>query len=162
MVSSTINPRWKRILSLFMYIILQYFFLTFEMTFAEGSSLSKADKVFLFQLTNLFISDMVMLGLIPIYRISSNDKRMLFLNLKTTQQMRLLKAFKVVRDNQKRKLKFIIGIMSSESKKSQSNKNIIFENELEESVEDEEQKAAIERLNRAYERFGKENINNMN
>ena len=113
MVSSTINPRWKRILSLFMYIILQYFFLTFEMTFAEGSSLSKADKVFLFQLTNLFISDMVMLGLIPIYRISSNDKRMLFLNLKTTQQMRLLKAFKVVRDNQKRKLKFIIGIMSS-------------------------------------------------
>jgi hypothetical protein len=38
---------------------------------------------------------------------------MLFLNLKTTQQMKLLKAFKVVRDNQKRKLKFIIGIMSS-------------------------------------------------
>ena len=52
--------------------------------------------------------------------------------------------------------------MSSESKKSQSNKNVIFENELEESMEDEEQKAAIDRLNRAYEKFGKENVNNMN
>ena len=52
--------------------------------------------------------------------------------------------------------------LSSESKKCQSNKNIIFENELEESLEDEEQKAAIERLNRAFEKFGKENINNMN
>jgi len=52
--------------------------------------------------------------------------------------------------------------LSSESKKSQSNKNIIFENELEESIEDEEQKAMIERLNRAYEKFGKENVNNMN
>ena len=52
--------------------------------------------------------------------------------------------------------------LSSESKKSQSNKNIIFENELEESIEDEEQKAMIERLNRAYEKYGKENVNNMN
>ena len=52
--------------------------------------------------------------------------------------------------------------LSTESKKCQSNKNIIFENELEESLEDEEQRAAIERLNRAFEKFGKENINNMN
>ena len=52
--------------------------------------------------------------------------------------------------------------LSTESKKCQSNKNIIFENELEESLEDEEQRAAIERLNRAFEKFGKENINDMN
>ena len=52
--------------------------------------------------------------------------------------------------------------LSTESKKSQSNKNIIFENEFEESIEDEEQKAMIERLNRAYEKYGKENVNNMN
>jgi len=52
--------------------------------------------------------------------------------------------------------------MSSESKKSQSNKNIIVENELEDFFEDDEHKAALERLNRAYEKFGKENINNMN
>ena len=57
---------------------------------------------------------------------------------------------------------FIQSKMSSESKKSQSNKNVIFENELEESIEDEEQKAAIDRLNRAFEKFGKENVNNMN
>ena len=31
-VSSTINPRWRRILCLYMYILLQYLFFTFEMT----------------------------------------------------------------------------------------------------------------------------------
>ena len=65
-------------------------------------------------------------------------------------------------EEDKKECEFINGKMSSESKKSQSNKNIIFENELEESIEDEEQKAASERLNRAYEKFGKENINNIN
>ena len=65
-------------------------------------------------------------------------------------------------EEDKKECEFINGKMSSESKKSQINKNIIFENELEESIEDEEQKAAIERLNRAYEKFGKENINNIN
>ena len=65
-------------------------------------------------------------------------------------------------EEDKKECEFINGKMSSESKKSQTNKNIIFENELEESIEDEEQKAAIERLNRAYEKFGKENINNIN
>ena len=65
-------------------------------------------------------------------------------------------------EEDKKECEFINGKMSSESKKSQINKNIIFENELEESIEDEEQKAASERLNRAYEKFGKENINNIN
>ena len=65
-------------------------------------------------------------------------------------------------DDKKDNICFIQDKMSSESKKSQSNKNVIFENELEESMEDEEQKAAIDRLNRAYEKFGKENVNNMN
>ena len=65
-------------------------------------------------------------------------------------------------DNQDKDKIDINAKLSTESKKSQSNKNIIFENEFEESVEDEEQKAMIERLNRAYEKYGKENVNNMN
>ena len=65
-------------------------------------------------------------------------------------------------DNQDKDKMDINAKLSTESKKSQSNKNIIFENEFEESVEDEEQKAMIERLNRAYEKYGKENVNNMN
>ena len=67
-----------------------------------------------------------------------------------------------INEEDKKEKEIIPEKMSTESKKSQSNKNIIFENELEESIEDEEQKAAIERLNRAFEKFGKENINNMN
>jgi len=51
--------------------------------------------------------------------------------------------------------------MSNSSKKSVSNKNVnvIVENDFEDIIEDDEQKAALERLNRAYERFGKENLN---
>ena len=54
--------------------------------------------------------------------------------------------------------------MSNSSKKSVSNKNVnvIIENDFEDIIEDDEQKAALERLNRAYERFGKENLNLMN
>ena len=51
--------------------------------------------------------------------------------------------------------------MSNSSKKSVSNKNVnvIVENDFEDIIEDDEQRAALERLNRAYERFGKENLN---
>jgi hypothetical protein len=54
--------------------------------------------------------------------------------------------------------------MSNSSKKSVSNKNVneIVENDFEDIIEDDEQKAALERLNRAYERFGKENLNLLN
>ncbi len=54
--------------------------------------------------------------------------------------------------------------MSNSSKKSVSNKNVnvIIENDFEDIIEDDEQKAALERLNRAYERFGKENLNLLN
>ena len=109
-VSSTINPRWRRILCLYMYILLQFLFLTFEMTLAEDT-ITKAQKVFLFQLINISFSDLFMLVFIPFFRISTTDKRMLFLNLKSTQQMQLLKAFKTVKETQKKKLKYIIGIM---------------------------------------------------
>ena len=111
MVSSTINPRWKRILCLYMYILLQFLFLTFAMTLGEEADITKGGKVFSYQLINIFISDIVMLAFIPFFRISTKDKKTLFLNLKSTQQMQLLKTFKEVKETQKRKLKFIIGIM---------------------------------------------------
>ena len=94
-----------------MYILLQYLFLTFEMTIGEDTNITKGGKVFLFQLINICISDLVMLIFIPFFRISTKDKRTLFLNLRSTQQMKLLKEFKTVKDSQKEKLKYIIGIM---------------------------------------------------
>ena len=84
------------------------------------------------------------------------------LSSKFTNALNFNKINKNINDDKIEKDNIILEKMSSESKKSQSNKNIIFENDLEDFVEDEEQKAAIDRLNRAYEKFGKENINDMN
>ena len=39
-----------------------------------------------------------------------------------------------------------------------SNKNIIFENDYEDIINGEEEKAALERLNRAYSKFEKKNL----
>ena len=47
-------------------------------------------------------------------------------------------------------------------KKSVSNKNIIMENELEDLIDNDEELAALDRLNKAYEKFGKENLGAIN
>jgi len=51
---------------------------------------------------------------------------------------------------------------SNSSKKTSNNKNIIIENDFEDIIDGEEQKAALDRLNKAFEKFGKENLNTMN
>ena len=51
---------------------------------------------------------------------------------------------------------------SNSSQKNKSNKTIIVENEFEDIIDGEEQKAALDRLNKAFERFGKENLNTIN
>ena len=48
------------------------------------------------------------------------------------------------------------------NKKSISNKNIIMENDLEDLIENDEELAALDRLNKAYEKFGKENLGVIN
>ena len=52
--------------------------------------------------------------------------------------------------------------LENKIKKSVSNKNIILENDLEYIVDDPEEMAALDRLNKAYEKFGKENVNVLN
>ena len=47
-------------------------------------------------------------------------------------------------------------------KKSFSNKNIIIENDLEDIIDNAEDMAALDRLNKAYEKFGKENLGVIN
>ena len=94
-----------------MYILLQYIFLTFEMTLGEDT-IPKTSKVFIFQLINICVSDLFMLLFIPFFRISTKDKKMLFSNLRSTQQMQLLKAFKIVKEKEIKKIKYIIIIIS--------------------------------------------------
>ena len=62
----------------------------------------------------------------------------------------------------KNKLDVEIKNRSNSSKKTSSNKNIIIENDFEDILDGEEQKAALDRLNKAFEKFGKENLNTMN
>ena len=50
----------------------------------------------------------------------------------------------------------------SKIKKSVSNKNIIVENDLEDLIDGEEEMAALDRLNKAYQKFGKENLGVIN
>ncbi len=50
---------------------------------------------------------------------------------------------------------------SNSAKKKVCDKNVIIENDFEDSL-DAEEKAALERLNKVYERFGKENLNTIN
>jgi len=47
-------------------------------------------------------------------------------------------------------------------KKSSKNKNVILEKDFEDILDGDEKKEAIDRLNKAYERFGKENLNILN
>jgi len=42
------------------------------------------------------------------------------------------------------------------------NKNVIIENDLEDLIDGEEEIAALDRLNKAYEKFGKENLGILN
>ena len=111
MVSSTINPRWKRILSLYIYILLQILILTFGLSIAERLNINNTGKIFLFQLITIFLADMISLIMIPLFRIPTSYKKMLFFNFKSTQQIKLLKIFKTVKDAQKKKFSFIVAII---------------------------------------------------
>ena len=112
MVSSTINPRYRRILCLYMYILLQIFFLTIGLSIAERISISNGQKIMLFQLINILLADIIIIIAIPLFRIPTILKRKLFLNFKSTQQMLLLKIFKQVKEVQRKKFPYIVGIMS--------------------------------------------------
>jgi hypothetical protein len=111
MVSSTINPRWKRIICLYIYILFQILILTFGLSIAERMNISNGGKIILFQLINIFLSDMIILIILPLFRIPTSYKKSLFVNFKSTQQMKLLKIFKTVKEVQKKKFRFILAII---------------------------------------------------
>ena len=112
-VSSTINPRWKRILCLYIYLLLQILICTFGLSIAERINISKGAKLFIFQFINILLADIIVIIIIPLFRIPTVYKKMLFLNFRSTQQMKLLKIFKTVKLVQKKKYPFIIAIISS-------------------------------------------------
>ena len=65
-------------------------------------------------------------------------------------------------DNVKKNNNIINEEKKAKNKIKKSNKNIIMENELEDLVENDEELAALDRLNKAYEKFGKENLGVIN
>ena len=112
MVSSTINPRWRRILCLYTYILLQILFLTLGLSIAERINIKVVGKIFLLQLINILIADVLTIIMIPLFRVPTKFKRSLFFNFKSTQQMKLLKIFKEVKEIQGKKFRFIFAIIA--------------------------------------------------
>jgi len=112
MISSTINRRWRRILFLYEYICLQILINTFGLTIAERINLGKGAKLFMFQLINILLADIFAIIMVPLFRIPTEYKKMLFLNFRSTQQMKLLKIFKTIKEIQKKKLRYIIALLS--------------------------------------------------
>ena len=111
MVSSTMNPRWKRIICLYIYILFQIFILTLGLSIAERMDVSDGIKIMLFQLITIFLADMIILIMIPLFRIPTNTKKTLFSCFKSTQQIKLLKIFKDIKEVQKKKFNYILAII---------------------------------------------------
>ena len=112
-VSSTINPRWKRIICLYIYILFQMLILTFSMTVAERVNISNTSKIIIFQFINILFSDAITLIIIRLFRIPTSYKKTLFFNFRSTQQIKLLKIFKEVKEVQKKKFSYILAIIIS-------------------------------------------------
>ena len=112
MISSTVNRRWRRILFLYEYILLQILINTFGLSIAERINIGKGAKLFIFQLINILLADIFAIIMVPLFRIPSEFKRMLFVNFRSTQQMKLLKIFKIIKEIQKKKLVYIIVLLS--------------------------------------------------
>ena len=73
--------------------------------------ISNGSKIFLFQLLSIFLADIFTLIIIPLFRIPTTYKRKLFANFRLTQQMKLLKIFKDVKEVQKKKFTYIVIII---------------------------------------------------
>ena len=112
MISSTINSRWRRILFLYNYILLQLLILIFGLSIAERINISKGQKIILLQFINIFLADVITLIMIPLFRIPTSFKTKLFSNFRSTEQMKLLKIFKEIKEIQRKKLPYIISIIS--------------------------------------------------
>ena len=104
-LTSTLNPRSKKLFCLFIYLIFQLILLIFSFSFVEDIKFfnKKIVKIFILQFFVVFVSNFLILGLIPFFKISSNEKKLLFKTLESNQQMKLIEIWKEIKKNQRKK-----------------------------------------------------------
>ena len=101
---STLNPRWKRLFLLYIYILLQFFYITLFLTLVERTSLPKGAKIILFSWVNLIMSNLSMYLITFLFRVDPQIKIRLFHLLQTASQMKSILEWKHMKKLGKRKL----------------------------------------------------------
>ena len=103
-VKSTLNPKWKRIFILYIYLILQYLFGTIYLTFVERINLSKILKIIIIHPCVLITSNLIIYGVIWFFRVENYNKLILLNTLRSSQQMKLIAEWKKMKKRQSRKM----------------------------------------------------------
>ena len=104
-LTSTLNPRKKKLFCLFIYLMIQMILLVFCFSFVEDVEFfeKKIVKIFVLQIIEIFISNFLILCVIPFFKISGKEKDLLFKGLESNKQMKLIEIWKEIKKNQRKK-----------------------------------------------------------
>ena len=107
--NSSLNPKWKRLFIIYIYILFQFFFVTFYLSLFERVNISKFLKALFIQSFVLISSNCIMYGVIYFFRVDDLSKAILLVTLRSSQQMKLIADWKKMKKKQKKKI--IIGFI---------------------------------------------------
>jgi hypothetical protein len=98
-LTSTLNPRKKKLFCLFIYLMIQMILLVFCFSFVEDVEFfeKKIVKIFVLQIIEIFISNFLILCVIPFFKISGKEKDLLFKGLESNKQMKLIEIWKEIK-----------------------------------------------------------------
>ena len=107
--NSSLNPKWKRLFIIYIYILFQFFFVTFYLSLFERINISKFLKVLFIHSFVLISSNCIMYGVIYFFRVDDLSKAILLVTLRSSQQMKLIADWKKMKKKQRKKI--IIGFI---------------------------------------------------
>jgi hypothetical protein len=85
--------------------MIQMILLVFCFSFVEDVEFfeKKIVKIFVLQIIEIFISNFLILCVIPFFKISGKEKDLLFKGLESNKQMKLIEIWKEIKKNQRKK-----------------------------------------------------------
>ena len=89
---------------LYIYILLQFFYITIFLTIVERTNLPKGGKVIIFSIINLVAANITIYPITFLFKVSENVKFRLFELVKSSSQMKLILEWKHMKKLGKRKL----------------------------------------------------------
>ena len=105
-LKSAINPKWKRIFCIYVYLLLQYFWNVIFLTFVERSGMSMTFKMFTMHIPQIFLASICFYPIIWFFRVDTPTKILLLKTLRSSEQMKLIYEWKQMKKRQRRKLIF--------------------------------------------------------